>query len=414
MNSKNLLLFLLLVALISFLAYLTFFGLDLGKFDIVPAKNLIKQGLDLRGGVTVLLEAKDSPNDPVTDEKMNRAKETLSNRIDTLGVTEPTIVRVGERRIEILLPDIKDPQQAMEIIGKTAKLEFKDEAGNVVLTGEDIKGAEVVFSGATGVNNPEVSLKLSPEGIKKFAKATTENVGKKIIIYLDEIVISDPIVNSPIEDGNAVITNIGDMEEAKQLATLIQAGALPVEMAILSKTAVGPQLGADAYSRTITAGLIGIGLVMLFMVAYYRIPGLIADLSLLLYMVITLGALAYFKATLTLPGIAGIILSVGMAVDANVIIYERMKDELKLGKTLRASIDAGFRRAFLTIVDSNITTLIAAGILFYFGTGPLKGFAVTLSIGIAASMFTSIVLSRYLIKLLVGSNLIKNTKLYGA
>ncbi len=414
MNSKNLLLFLLMVVLISFLAYLAVFGLDMGKYDIVPVKNSLTLGLDLRGGATVILEAKDAPGDPVTDDKMNRAIETLRRRIDTLGVKEPTIARSGDRRIEAQLPEVQDPQKALDIIGQTAKLEFRDEDGNVLLSGDDVKGAEVVFSDRSGRTLPEVSLKLSPEGVKKFAEATRANIGRKLVIYLDQSVISDPTVPQAIEDGNAVITGIGEIEEAKEIAMLITAGALPVEMSTLSVTAVGPQLGANAFTRSITAGQIGIVLVMLFMILYYRVPGFVSTIALVLYLTLTLAVLASFNATLTLPGIAGIILSVGMAVDANVIIFERIKEELRLGKTLRAAIDAGFRRAFLTILDSNVTTLIAALVLFYFGTGPIKGFAVTLSVGILASMFTAIVVTRFLIKLLVGSNLIKNTKLFGA
>ncbi len=412
MNFKNILTFLLILVLISSLAYTMIYGLDLGKYDVVPVKNLIKQGLDLRGGVTVLLEAKDDPADPLSDEKMNRAKEVLGRRIDTLGLTEPTIVRVGGNRIEVQLPDVKDPQEAMSIIGKTAKLEFRDEEGNVVLTGEDVKDAKVILGSMQGTY--EVGLSLNAEGAKKFAAATEANLNKKIGIYLDEDQISNPIVNNIISGGEATIQGMDGVEEAERLAMLIRGGALPVEMTILSKTAVGPQLGANAFSKTVTAGLIGIAIVMLFMIAYYRVPGFVAVVSLFVYMIISVIALSILRATLTLPGIAGIILSVGMAVDSNVIIYERMKEELRVGKTLRAAIDAGFRRAFLTIVDSNTTTLIAATILFYTGTGPLKGFAITLSIGILASMFTSIVISKYLIKLVVGTNLFKSTKFFGA
>jgi preprotein translocase subunit SecD len=232
-------------------------------------------------------------------------------------------------------------------------------------------------------------------------------------IYLDKQPISLPTVQSVIPDGKGIITGSGSIEEAGDLATLIRAGALPVELETLSVTAVGPQLGANSFEQSIRAGQIGILLVLVFMLLFYRLPGLVSDIALVIYTLIVLTILASIKATLTLPGIAGIILSIGMAVDANVIIFERIKDELRLGKTLRAAIDSGFRRAFLTIFDSNITTLIAAVVLFYFGTGPIKGFAITLSIGILSSMFTAIVVTRYLLKLLVGSNLIKNLKLFG-
>ncbi len=416
MKSKSLIVFLAIVLLISFFAYIAVYGLNIGKWEIVPVKNLIKLGLDLRGGATVLLEAKDNPNDPVNDEKMARAVATIRERIDTLGVAEPVITRVGKNRIEVQLPEIQDPQRAMELIGQTAQLEFiEEETKQVILTGNDIKKAEADYGPSSdGLGQvPVVSFELSPEGAKKFAVATEKNIGKIIGIYLDKQPISLPTVSNVIPDGKGIITGSASIEEAGDLATLIRAGALPVELETLSVTAVGPQLGANSFEQSIAAGQIGILLVLVFMLLYYRLPGLVSDIALVAYTLIVLTILASIKATLTLPGIAGIILSIGMAVDANVIIFERIKEELRLGKTLRAAIDSGFRRAFLTIFDSNITTLIAAVVLFYFGTGPIKGFAITLSIGILSSMFTAIVITRYLLKLLVGSNLVKNLKLFG-
>lgn len=416
MKSKNLIVFLAIILLISFFAYIAVYGLNIGKYEILPVKNLIKLGLDLRGGATVLLQAKDNPSDPVNDEKMTRAIATIRERIDTIGVAEPVITRVGKNRIEVQLPEIQDPQRAMELIGQTAQLEFiEEETKQVILTGNDIKKAEAVYGPSdNGMGQkPVVSFELSQEGAKKFAESTKKNIGKVIGIYLDKKAISLPTVESVIPDGKGIITGSATMEEAGDLATLIRAGALPVELETLSVTAVGPQLGANSFEKSIEAGQIGIMLVLIFMLLYYRLPGLISDIALVVYIIIVLTVLASIKATLTLPGIAGIILSIGMAVDANVIIFERLKEELRLGKTLRAAIDSGFRRAFLTIFDSNITTLIAAVVLFYFGTGPIKGFAVTLSIGIITSMFTAIVVTRYLLKLLVGSNRIKNLKLFG-
>ncbi|MDD4503316.1 MAG: protein translocase subunit SecD [Clostridiaceae bacterium] len=416
MKSKSLIVFLAIVLLISFFAYAAVYGLNIGKYEILPVKNLIKLGLDLRGGATVLLQAKDNPNDPINDEKMARAVATIRERIDTLGVTEPVITRVGEDRIEVQLPEIQDPQRALEIIGQTAQLEFiEEETKQVILTGDDIKKAQADYAPSNdGLGQaPAVSFELSTEGAKKFAEASKRNIGKIIGIYLDKKPISLPTVQSVIPDGKGVITGSATMEEAGDLATLIRAGALPVELETLSVTSVGPQLGANSFEQSIKAGQIGVLLVLIFMLLFYRLPGLVSDIALVLYIVIVLTVLASIKATLTLPGIAGIILSIGMAVDANVIIFERIKEELRLGKTLRAAIDSGFRRAFLTIFDSNITTLIGAVVLFYFGTGPIKGFAVTLSIGILSSMFTAIVITRYLLKLAVGSNLIKNLKLFG-
>lgn len=416
MKSKSLIMLLAIVLLISFFTYIAVYGLNIGKYEILPVKSLIKLGLDLRGGATVLLQAKDNPNDPVNEEKMSRAVATIRERIDALGVTEPVITRVGDDRIEVQLPEIQDPQRALDLIGQTAQLEFiEEETQQVILTGNEIKKAQAEYAPSSdGMGQaPVVSFELSPEGAKKFATATEKNIGKIIGIYLDKKAISLPTVQSVIPDGKGIITGSATMEEAGDLATLIRAGALPVELETLSVTAVGPQLGANSFEQSIAAGKIGILLVLLFMLVYYRLPGLVSDFALVLYTIIVLTVLASIKATLTLPGIAGIILSIGMAVDANVIIFERIKEEVHLGKTLRAAIDSGFRRAFLTIFDSNITTLIAAVVLFYFGTGPIKGFAVTLSIGILTSMFTAIVVTRYLLKLLVSSNLAKNLKLFG-
>lgn len=412
MKSKNLVIFTVLVLLIAFAAYIAAFGLPLGNYAIVPIKDVIRLGLDLRGGATVLLQATDDPADPLTDEKMERAVATIRERVDSLGVAEPTILRQGKNRIEVQLPEIQDPQRAIEIIGQTAKLEFKDEAGAVVITGSDIDKANAVMGDEIG-NSYVVAFELKSEGAKKFAEATKNNIGKPIGIYLDDKLISNPVVQNVIGDGKAQITGQSTREEALDLATLIRAGALPVELTVMQQNLVGPQLGANSFSKSVIAGGIGIILVMLYMIGFYKLPGLVSVIALMLYMLLDLAVLAGIKATLTLPGLAGIILSVGMAVDANVIIFERIKEELKIGKTLRAAIDAGFRRAFLTIFDSNITTLLAALILFYFGSGPIKGFAVTLSIGILCSMFTAIVITKYLMKLLVGSGIVKNTKYFG-
>ena len=237
---------------------------------------------------------------------------------------------------------------------------------------------------------------------------------RAISIVLDEEVISAPEVMAHITDGKAVIDGMPDIEAAAELATLIKAGALPVDLEAVEIRTVGPTLGANSLERSVRAGFIGILLVMAFMVLYYRIPGLAASLALVVYIIIVLLVLVSINAALTLPGVAGILLSIGMAVDANVIIFERLKEELRNGKSLRPAIDAGFKRAFTTILDSNVTTLIAAAVLFYLGAGPIQGFAVTLSIGIITSMFTAIVITRLLLKLMVGMNITRNTKLYGA
>lgn len=411
MKSKSIAKFTVIIMLIAFLAYLAAFGMPLGNYSIVPVKENIKLGLDLRGGATVLLEAKDEPADPITEEKMERALATIRERVDSLGVAEPSIVRQGKNRIEVQLPGIQDQDRALKMIGETAQLEFRDEEGNVVVTGADIETASAEMSGEMG-RSYEVALVLKSEGAKKFEDATEKNIGKQIGIYLDDKIISNPYVENVIRDGNARITGSSTKEEALDLATKIRAGALPVKLDVMSVMAVGPQLGANSFEKSVFAGIVGLSLVVIFMLAFYRLPGLIADISLILFVIITLAAMAGINATLSLPGIAGLILSIGMAVDANVIIFERIKDEIKIGKTLRAAIDAGFRRALLTIMDSNVTALVSAGILFYFGVGPIKGFAVTLSIGIFASMFTAVTVTKYLMVLLVRCG-VENKWLYG-
>ena len=271
MKSKSLILFLAIVLIISFFAYIAFFGLNIGKYEIVPAKDLIKLGLDLRGGVTVLLEAKDKPDDPVNDEKMARAVATIRERIDTLGVTEPVITRVGADRIEVQLPEIQDPQRALDLIGQTAQLEFiEEETGTVILTGNDVKKAQAEFAPSKdGLGQaPVVAFELSPEGAKKFKEATERNINKIIGIYLDKSPISLPKVESVIPDGKGIITGSATMEEAGDLATLIRAGALPVPLETLSVTAVGPQLGANSFEQSVNAGQIGILLVFIFMIFY--------------------------------------------------------------------------------------------------------------------------------------------------
>jgi len=358
--------------------------------------------------------------------------ETIRNRVDQFGVAEPEIIPEGDNRIMIQLPGIKDPERAKNLIGKTALLEFKivdeenslDEAlrGNVpegsvvaygtredrasgqkgqmpyllknktLLTGASLETAKVQISDRFG--DPHVSLKFNSQGALDFDRITSENVRKRLAIVLDGVVHSAPVIEERISGGQAVIRGNFSMEEARDLAIVLRAGALPAPVNILEERTVGPSLGTDSIQQGIMATLIGFLLVVVFMFIYYRLSGLIADSVLILNIIILMGVLAAFKATLTLPGIAGIVLTIGMAVDANVLIFERIREEARLGKPPRAALDAGYSKAFLTILDSNITTLIAALFLFAFGTGPVKGFALTLSIGIIASMFTAIFVTR--------------------
>ncbi|TCS80417.1 protein translocase subunit SecD [Pectinatus cerevisiiphilus] len=378
---------------------------------IKPLAYSIRQGLDLQGGTHVVLEGVDTPQAQVNDDAMNRVVKIMETRVNAMGLTEPVIQREGQRRIIVELPGIKDPDQAIEVLGKTAMMEFKDEDGNTVLTGTDLKDAREETD-QQGQN--VVSLEFTDAGAQKFAELTAENVGRTISISLDGQVLTAPNVKEPITGGKAVITGSRSLDEAHNLALLLRSGALPVKVQIVETRTVGPTLGQDSKDKSEFAFTIGVGAVVLFMLVFYRVSGLIADISLMAYVLILLFALKMLDATLTLPGIAGIILSVGMAVDANVLIFEHFKEEMRLGKTIRASMDSGFRRAFVTILDSHLTTILASIVLFFFGTGPIKGFAITLGLGAILSLFTATTMTQYLLKWLIASNIIHDHRLFGA
>lgn len=410
LRTKSILKIVAILVVAAFLAYTLLEGFQIAGYKVVPIKKAVKLGLDLQGGVSVLLEAKPKPGETVTNEKMNGAVEVIRGRVDQLGVAEPIIARQGQTRIWVQLPGVKDSQKALDIIGKTASLEFVGPDGSVILTGDNVRDAKAVY----GANHePMVSLKLDSAGAKKFKDATTKFLGKPIAIKLDKQVISAPTVEDIIPNGEAVITNMQDIDKAGELATLIRAGALPVDLVQRQVMAVGPTLGVDSLNKSLRAGEFGIILVLLFMLLYYRLPGLVADFALLIYVMLVLIIFVAIGATLTLPGIAGFILSIGMAVDANVLIFERLKEELRNGKSLRAAIDAGFHRAFSAIVDSNLTTIIAGIVLLYFGSGPIKGFAVTLILGNIISLFTAISVTRVVLINMINSKLFTNKKLYG-
>ena len=377
---------------------------------IYPLANSIKQGLDLQGGTHIVLEAVDTPEAPVTDDSLNRAVSIVERRINEMGLTEPIVQKEGARRIIAELPGEKNPEKAIETIGKTAVLEFKDEEGNVKLTGEDLKNAKEQM----GQNKqPLVALQFTDEGGKKFGDLTSQNIGRHIGIYLDGELLTNPVVNEAITGGQAVITGQRTLEEAKDLAILLRSGALPVKVSVLEVRTVGPSLGQDSKDKSIVAFTIGISLVVLFMMAVYRMAGFVADTALLVYVLILLGVLNLLHATLTLPSIAGVILSVGMAVDANVLIFERFKEEIAAGKILRLAVQAGFKRAFVTIFDANMTVIITSCILFFLGSATVKGFAFSLGLGVAVSMFTAITVSRTLLMLLIDASWIHNPWWFG-
>lgn len=421
MNLRNTIIFILIIALVGVVAYSSIYGIDLGKFKIQTAREKVGLGLDLAGGVYVLLEAQTNETGLELDKKMDQAMAIIRQRVDSLGVSEPNIVKEGNKRIRIELAGVEDTKQAIDLIGKTAQLQFIDPEGNIVVTGKNVKKSEVAFQKAsTGAEEPVVSLEFDKEGAESFAEATlrlsskSNDQDKVIFIVLDDKVISNPVVRTTINDGKAVIEGGFDIQGASELATLIRAGALPVELKEVQTSIIGPTLGLESLDRSIYAGAIGLVLIFIFMLIIYKVPGLIADISLVIYLLLILGIMITLGVKLTLPGIAGLILSIGMAVDANVVIFERIKEELRAGKTLRTSVDSGFKRALSSVLDANITTLIAGFVLFYFGSGPIKGFGVTLIIGIISSMITAVFITRLLLKVFIGTNLVKNTKLYGA
>jgi preprotein translocase subunit SecD len=404
----------------------------------------VNLGLDLQGGSLLVLEGRDSATVKATRETVDDAMRVIERRIDQLGVAEPNIQRQGLNRIIVELPGIQDPQRAISIIGKTALLEFVDTglqslpegarwtadgktvilptrgsvstptaaptpqpratpAANtirlekkVILTGADLQTATAGFDQQSAA--PIVSFQFRGPAGKKFEDFTAANVGKHLTIALDNVVISSPVIRDRISGGSGQISGgFQVIEEARDLAVLLRGGSLPIPVEVVENRTVGPQLGRDSIDASLRAGLVAVLAVTLFMLLYYGFTGLLADLALGVYTVLVLAMLVGLGATLTLPGIAGLVMSIGMAVDANVLIFEKMKEELRAGKTLRAAIAAGWNRAMSAILDSNVSTLLAALVLFALGTGPVRGFAVTLGIGVAISLFTAIVVTRALV-----------------
>lgn len=368
-----------------------------------PAKG-IPLGLDLRGGVHLVLQAEPNPNgEPITRDDIDKAKAIIETRVNALGVSEPIIqAEYDKKRVVVDIAGVEDPDQAVEILKTTAKLTFQDPEGNVLIEGDDLKDAK-------GGQDQErsgyvINLTFSTEGTKKFADATTRLVGQRLGVYLDNELLTNPTVNGPILGGNAVITGYATLEDAAAHAVLIRSGSLPVSMSIAEKRQIGASLGVDSLNKSMKAAIYGIIFIFLFMLFFYRLPGAVADFSLIIYAVIVLWIFWFFRVVLTLPGIAGFILSVGMAVDLNIIIYERIKEEIRAGKSLRAGVESGFSRAFLTVVDAQVTTLIAAVTLYIFGTGAVRGFALTLGIGIVVGLFTAITVTRFILRTTVQIN----------
>jgi len=367
----------------------------------------IKRGLDIAGGLYVLMEAVETEDRAVDQDTIERAIAIIRMRVDELGVAEPVIAAQGDNRIRVELPDLEDVQQARDIIGRTAMLIFIGPDGEEVVTGANLVDARAERAPEHSPY-PFVSIEFDSEGARLFATATAQFIKQPIAIVLDDEVISQPVVQDVISDGRATITGNFDFDEAAELALLLRSGALPVELRELESRMIGPTLGQRTEEIAVYAAGIGLALVLLFMIIFYRAAGVIAGVALIFYMSLVLWALTYLPTTLTLPGIAGLILSIGMAVDANVIIFERIKDELRSGRTPRSAMEGGFQRAFRAIIDANVTTLIVTIVLFSLASGPVRGFAVTLFIGIICSMFTAIVLTRLLMRLAFRAGLFKS------
>ena len=390
---------------------------------VVIIKKPTKLGLDLVGGSRIVLEAQTTDTiAKITPDMMSSLQFAIENRVNALGVAETVVQQTGEKRLLVEIPNISDPAKAKEFLGETAELEFKKPLDNQYgatgwaptgLTGKDVKKALISTNpGGQWV----VSLEFNDKGTKKFGQLTQELVGKPMAIFFNGDMQSAPVIQEPILGGHAQISG-GDSgfayEEAKKMVDLLNAGALPVPAKIIEESLVGPTLGADSIAKSKTAGIIGLGLVMIFMLLYYRLPGAIADVALIIYSLLVFAVFKIVPVTLTLAGIAGFILSIGMAVDANILIFERTKEELKAGRTLFTAINAGFDRAFTSIFDSNMTTIITCVILYFLGTSIIKGFALTLIIGVLISMFTAITVTKNFMHLLFGAGQLKHPGWFG-
>lgn len=438
MRRKGLYLTFILIVLLALLAgYIDWPGggkINLKPIKIDKQKFKLKLGLDLQGGTSLVYQA-DLKDIPSGDQgtAMNSARDVIERRVNAFGVSEPIVQVSGSDRIIIELPGVKDINEAKSLIGQTPFLEFRTENPNppnvkpdangqvtinadqayvpTGLTGKQFKKATLNFDQRT--NAPQISLQFDAEGTKLFAQITQANIGKTVAIFLDGQPLSTPTVQNVITDGQAVITGQFNVQQAKDLVTRLNSGALPVPIKLISQQDVGATLGLASVHRSIEAGLIGFLVVALFMIIYYRLPGFLAVLALSIYTLVSLAIFKIFGITLTLAGIAGFILSIGMAVDANILIFERMKEELRRGKTLNLAVEDGFNRAWLSVRDSNFSSLITTFILGYFGSSIIRGFAITLALGILVSMFTAITVTRTFLRMLVGHNIMVHHGLYG-
>ncbi len=406
----------LVIGLLSYLAYsgIVLFNNPAKGQALTLGAEHIRQGLDLKGGVYIVYQP--DTDKEITPQQMDSAKEVIQKRLDSKALFDSNvIVDSTNNRLIVEIPGETNAQKAVQDIGKTAKLQFRDSDGNVVIEGNDIVDAG--YEKNENRAGWKVTLKFSSKAAGKFAEATGRvsqlpDDKNRIGIYLDEVMISNPSVSGRIDGGSAEITGDFTADEAKETASLIRSGALPFSLKPVQVEGIGPILGQQALNISIKAGMIAFVLVCIYMIAWYRLSGIVASFALTAYVAVTIIILSGAQIALTLPGIAGIILSVGMAVDANILIFERVKEELRAGKTLRGAVELGFKRAFTTIVDANITTMIVGALLFLLGTGPIRGFAITLMLGVALSFLSAITLTRYMLVQTMGLGL-RQPWLYG-
>lgn len=401
MKVRNIILLIFVTLLIAGFAFVVVAGVPIGIYDFKPVDS-IQQGLDLTGGITIVYEAADSSVEDI-ETKIQGAMDIFRSRLDEKGFNEAVISTQGVDKIRIEVPindssENTDPASLVDFISTPAVIDFRGPDGNVVLKGEHIKSAKAMMNNS---GKYSVAFELDSVGTTDFAGATTELKGERIGIYLDDTMISNPTVNDAILTGTGEISGDFTLEEAQNLAMQIESGAIPLELNVIEQRTVSATLGDDALNNSILAGVIGLAVILVFMAVIYRVPGLIADIALVGYTAIVVFLIALFKIQLTLPGIAGIILGVGMAVDANVVIFESIKEDFFGGRTMRSATRSGFNKASKAIIDSNITTIIAAVVLAFFGTGSIKGFAYTLLISIIVSLFTAVVLSRSLLNMVI-------------
>lgn len=397
-----------IVALIGILAFVGFKGFVLFGWEFKSFNKAITRGLDLQGGVSVLMEIQE---ENVTKEQLNSIKEHIALRVNKLGVAETVVTTEGDKRIRVDVPGQTDSKEIVDSLSQSGNLIFKGPDGEEILSGKDVEKATAQLNQQTGKS--EIGLELNEEGQKKFAEATAKYIGQAISIYMDDELLISPTVQTQITDGRASITGTKTMEENKALAGVINSGALPLTVKAVSVKNVGAQLGATAFPNAVKSGVIGIGIVFLFMIINYRVQGLFADIALALYVILTLFIFVEVGVTLTLPGIAAFLLTIGMAVDANILIFERTKEELKKGFSIKSAVKKGTENALSSIVDSNVTTILCALILYFIGSGSVKGFAITLMIGILVSLFTALVVTKLLVNLAVEAGILNKLSYFG-